>query len=452
MKRTLLTTALLVGISGLATAATTAATDGFVVEATHPHEETSKTETHNVWVQKVSDGEHMYELHMDGGEMIVIVDGETIPNDQIEKKGNAVVVMEDDGGVIYEFNIALSTDRLSNKNTNKPMVFMTHDDQGNIAQWVGEDGGDRAFITDGRVSPKVMLGVYTGEPGDSLREHLGIKGDAILVERVIKGLSADKAGIKDKDIIISIDGSDGLSSKGLTELLSKHNPGDEIKIVVVRKGEKMKLPTKLHAYDAEALGHTKLPGGGTWVGEGDPGNLTFAPLANRFFSKETQQLTHEKILEALREEGISEDKIREIKEQIGTALHDNVWSQFGHDGQGGIIDFHVETGDQAQGAERRFFAEQMQRKASDAMRDAERLTMEFKDGQLLLKRHAEGLENHLHELEGRLHESLPEIEEEFDNRLEELEGRLEELEVMLDKRMDRLSGLIEHLIQRLEED
>lgn len=445
MKRTLLTTALLVGISGLATAATSASADGFVVEATHPHDDTTKAEARNVWVQKVSDGEHMYELHMDGGEMIVIVDGDTIPEKQIKKDGNAVIVMEDDGGVIYEFNIALSTDGPHGVHSGENMFFAPSGDAGQLIEIVASQDGDKIRVQ-GR--PKVMLGVYTGEPGDSLREHLGIKGNAILVEKVIKGLSADKAGIKDHDIIISIDGSDGVSGEELTKLLGEHNPGDEIKVVVLRKGQKMKLNTELFAYNAKALGHDMAPATASsptsvWTSKD-------SQVPNRFFSQETRQLTHEKIIDALREKGISEKKIKEIEEQIRSSLDENVWSNFGHDGKGGV--FVVEQDGDGHGGDHRVFAELMERKAEGAMRDAERLTMEYKDGQLLLKSHAEGLADHLHTLEERLHESMPKIEAEFGDRLEELEGRLEELEDMLDQRMDRLSGLIEHLIQRLEED
>jgi PDZ domain len=451
MKRKLLTAALLAGISGFAIASN----DGFIVETVeHPHEEAEHAEHsgHSVWVQKVTDNDHMYELRMEDGVYIVKLDGKEVPEKQLKKKDNAVIILSKDGGELYEFKLNNQHNTWIGDGSKKATVFMSHDDDGNIKQWTGQGGGALQFIADEQVRPKVMLGIYTDEPSDSLREHLGIDGDAILVERVIKGLSADKAGIKDKDIIVSINGSDGLSPSGLTQLLSKQEPGNEIKIVLLRKGQKMKINTKLLAYDAEALGHSSAPSaGGTWVTRDNKGNFTF-PGDAKFFSKETQQLTHEKILEALREEGISEDKIREIKEQIGAALHENVWSQFDNKEFDGIIDLHIDAENQAQGAERRFFAEQMQRKAEDAMRDAQRLTMEYKDGQLLLKRHAEGLQNHLAQLEQKLHATMPEIENELNDRMEELEGRLEELEGVLEDRMESLTDLIESLIERLDED
>lgn len=448
MKRTPLTIALLAGLSGLAIASA----DGFVVESVeHPHEEIEHKE-HSVWVQKVSDNDHLYELRMEDGEFIIKLDGKEVPENQLKHKDNVVIILSEDGKVLHEFNLDRNHNVWFGDDSGNHSIFVAKDNHGNIQQWVGQGMGNAQFIAEVKEHPKVMLGIYTDEPSDSLREHLGITGDAILVERVIKGLSADKAGIKDKDIIISINGSDGLSPSGLTKLLSKKDPGDEIKIVLLRKGEKMKINTKLLPYDAQALGHASAPRvGGTWVTRDDQGNFAF-PGNAEFFSKETQRKTHDKIIEALRAEGIEESKLREIEDQIRESLHENLWSRFHEGDMDGMIELHVQAEDQAQRAERRFFAEQMQRKAEEAMRNAERLTMEYKDGQLLLKRHAEGLQNHIHELEDKLHAAMPEIETELNDRMAELEDRLEELEGALEERMDSLTSLMERLIERLEED
>ncbi len=424
--------------------------DGFVVDSVvHPHDE-GEHKSHSVWVEKIADNQHTYELRMEDGDYIVKLDGKVVPDNLIKDKGSVIILMDKSGEVLYEFQTDRSVDHHVSGTARTPMVIRTKRTGNHL--FPGDSNVSFGVTTDIQKRPKVMLGIYTGEPGDSLRDHLGITGDAIVIESVIKGLAADKAGLKDNDIILSINGSEGISSDGLTEFLSDQDPDDEIKMVILRKGEKLKINAKLLAYDSKALGRSPISGGATWIGQDGTGSMTFAPGANRFFSKENQQLAHEKVLEALREEGISEQKIRKIKEQIGAALHENVWSQFDNGEFDGIIDLHVEAENQAQSREHFRFAEQMQRKAESAMRDAERLTMEYKDGQLLLKRHAQGLEEDLTLLKEQLHESMPVIEEELHGRLEELEGRLDELESMLDERMDSLSGLIERLIDRLDED
>lgn len=467
MKRTLLTAAVLFGLSGSALAAT----DGFVVESTaHPEHDNKQTSEHIVWVEKVADGKHTYELRIENGEITVVVDGDKVPAKQIKKDDNAVVILKDDGGVLYEFEIAMTTDPKHAKHVKhdgKHTIFVTEDGDMTTFDLIGDKKkGETITVT--RATPKVMLGIYSDEPGESLREHLGIKGEAIIVESVIKGLSADKAGMKDHDIIISIDGSDGVSQEDLTKILGKHSPGDEIKIVVIRNGEKMKLGTKLHAYNAKALGHVEISDEvGQWTTHDKlPGEVHLAPKGNRFFfSPEAQKKTHAKIIEALRNQGIDNEKIAEIEAKIIASLDENVWSAFGDDG---AMKFEFRSDEHAEDAvKHQYLAEKMRMKAEQAMQDAERMTMEFKDGQLLLKRHAEGLERlhelkglegleglegKLHEMTAKLHESMPEIEAELEGRLGELEERLNELESVLDSRMESLTGLIEQLIERLDED
>jgi len=472
--RTLLTTSILLAFSGSASAMETNINDGFVVEASvHSHEDpstssktTSKTTSTNKWIQTVSDGEHVYELRMENDIIVVIVDGKTIPESRIKKEKESVFVFNPDGSELIEFDMSLSasTPPHAGRFPHAPHA-PTATGIGKRNFFISNDGSSHPVDHDitvvyddlARTAPKVMLGIYSDEPGESLREHLGIKGDALIVQSVIKGLSADKAGIKDHDIIISIDGSDGVSQNGLTKLLSNHNPGDEIKIVVLRKGQEMKLNTKLLEYNAEALGHTTVGTQQAWVTEDDhkfPGLLHNDGQGNtsisRFFSEETRSKTHAKILEALKSQGISERKIEQIENEIIEALDQDLWSSFGQNGQGNIFTFS--TDDDNKGLKQRFPIESMQRKAEQAMRDAERLTLQYKDGQLLLKRHAEGLEQKIQELNEQVHESLPEIESQLQGRLVELEARLNDLESSIDSQMNSLSGLIERLIDRLDEE
>lgn len=462
MKRTLLTTAILIGVSGLAMASNTA-TDGFVVESgVHPHDDQKNT-THQVWIQQMSDGDHVYELRMEDGIYTVTVDGDPIPDERIQNHDDVVMIMEDDGGVFYEFDLSLTAGRPPALPKTKNLFFAPSGQTGAFLNVVaGEDDGN--ITLDVQVHPKVMLGIYSDEPSESLREHLGIKGRAILVESVIDGLSADQAGIKDHDIIVSIDGSDGISPDGLTKLLREHEAGDEIKIVILRKGQKMKVQTKLLAYDAQALGHDPIIRRGRGALPGDQNSKFPGWTADskdnsswRFFSPETQELTSSKILDVLRETGMDEKKIAEIEEQIRASLEENVWSAFGHDGHGTVVEMHTDghvnpQGIKGQVIQRQYLIESAQRKAEQAMLDAERMTLEFKNGELLLKRHAENLKGKIHGLNTQLHESVPVIEEELQGRLGELEERLDELETVLDSRMESLTGLIERLIDRLDED
>lgn len=62
---------------------------------------------------------------------------------------------------------------------------------------------------------------------------------------VIPGSAADKAGLKIKDVILSIDGKDITVENGLTDIIVQHKPGDEITLKVWRSGETKEMKVVL---------------------------------------------------------------------------------------------------------------------------------------------------------------------------------------------------------------
>jgi len=67
---------------------------------------------------------------------------------------------------------------------------------------------------------------------------------AYIVEIVIDS-PADKAGVKENDIIIKIDGRQLDEDNGLTEVIAKKKVGDEASLEIYRNGEEIKLKVKL---------------------------------------------------------------------------------------------------------------------------------------------------------------------------------------------------------------
>ena len=59
------------------------------------------------------------------------------------------------------------------------------------------------------------------------------------------GSGADKAGIKNGDVIVEIDGSKVTSVEGVAGEVRKHNPGDQIDVVIVRDGQKQTVKVTL---------------------------------------------------------------------------------------------------------------------------------------------------------------------------------------------------------------
>jgi serine protease Do len=62
---------------------------------------------------------------------------------------------------------------------------------------------------------------------------------------VVAGSPADKAGIKEGDVITTIDGDDITTDQSLTTLLNKHQPGDKVTLTLARNGKTIKVDVTL---------------------------------------------------------------------------------------------------------------------------------------------------------------------------------------------------------------
>jgi len=71
-----------------------------------------------------------------------------------------------------------------------------------------------------------------------VRESLG-------EEAVVKGSAADKAGLKEYDIILEADNKKITEENPLADFLSKQKIGDEISLKVLREGKEITLKVKL---------------------------------------------------------------------------------------------------------------------------------------------------------------------------------------------------------------
>lgn len=88
------------------------------------------------------------------------------------------------------------------------------------------------------MTQKANIGVHFAEMDSKLAEVKGIKSvRGIYIGYVIKDGAADKAGIKDGDIITSIDGKSVNSNAEFNEVLAQHSPGDVVKVSIERDGK-----------------------------------------------------------------------------------------------------------------------------------------------------------------------------------------------------------------------
>lgn len=91
-----------------------------------------------------------------------------------------------------------------------------------------------------------FLGVQIQDVNGELADKEGLKEvRGVYVAKVTPNSAAEDAGIKDKDVIISIDDHKVNSSSELQEQVGKRNPGDKLKVIVVRDGKEKEFMVTL---------------------------------------------------------------------------------------------------------------------------------------------------------------------------------------------------------------
>ncbi|HVE59349.1 MAG TPA: DegQ family serine endoprotease [Pyrinomonadaceae bacterium] len=108
------------------------------------------------------------------------------------------------------------------------------------------------LLKDGKVR-RGMLGVNIQNITEDLAKSLELKDTkGVLVSNVRAGSSADKAGIKNGDIITAINGEKVEDGNVLRNKVASTLPGTDIKLTVVRDGQEQELVAKLDEFDAES--------------------------------------------------------------------------------------------------------------------------------------------------------------------------------------------------------
>jgi peptidase Do len=96
---------------------------------------------------------------------------------------------------------------------------------------------------------RAMLGVryIAVNPAIAKDKNLTEKQGALVTGSVIQGSSAEKAGLKEGDIIMKVNGLEVGKTSGLSTLLSEYAVGDEVELVIKRGTETITSKVKLQA-------------------------------------------------------------------------------------------------------------------------------------------------------------------------------------------------------------
>ena len=84
--------------------------------------------------------------------------------------------------------------------------------------------------------------------------------EGVYIDEVVKGGSADKAGVKKGDILLAIDGTKMKNGSAVQVKVNSYHPGDKAKLTVLREGKEKTIDVVFQASSSET---------GTLVGEGE---------------------------------------------------------------------------------------------------------------------------------------------------------------------------------------
>ena len=99
-----------------------------------------------------------------------------------------------------------------------------------------------------------LLGVVIGDIDPLVAEAMGLDNThGVLIERVLQGKAADKAGVKVDDIVVAIDGYAVRNSTELKSRIGRTAPGVEVELSILRGGEQKRIDVELGKLDEDAF-------------------------------------------------------------------------------------------------------------------------------------------------------------------------------------------------------
>ncbi len=134
-------------------------------------------------------------------------------------------------------------------------VVLSDDGTANTIKQVDRLVTVRAAASD---EEQAWLGVSIGPVPPAVAAQTGTRDRGAIILNVVKDSPADVAGLKEHDIIVSIESQDADGDiNNLVRLISGHQPGDQVPIVVLRNG-------KEHTFQAKLSSRTELTGDVEW--------------------------------------------------------------------------------------------------------------------------------------------------------------------------------------------
>ncbi|MHB0939225.1 MAG: trypsin-like peptidase domain-containing protein [Armatimonadota bacterium] len=116
-------------------------------------------------------------------------------------------------------------------------------------------------MTAGRAVERGQLGVGIKDLDDAMRQQYGVKEGGVLVDQVAPGKAAEKAGIKEEDVIILFNGVKVTDTDQLVRIIEQTAPGTTVPVVLVREKKQVTVNVTVGSVERTVAGATTAPVG-----------------------------------------------------------------------------------------------------------------------------------------------------------------------------------------------
>lgn len=207
----------------------------------------SRTSVYNFkWTGKdAGSGAQEVQAEYKDGQWTVKVDGKEVPRERFSTENDVLVVKDEAGKEIFR----------------APVQIDAKDRSPAVRLGLQRLGGNQFGLQVGS-SARPRLGIAMNPVDEGVIEHLGLpEGEYAEISSVTPGSAAEEAGLKVKDVVVSIDGRTPASAEAISEVIRGKSAGDKVKIKVIRKGQPLEIEATLKKSPAaESVEMQSMPG------------------------------------------------------------------------------------------------------------------------------------------------------------------------------------------------